>query len=519
MSIWDIFKKKGSDGGDTGNTGGENTDLNVQSESSDTESTDISGSASNAPANVENPNPYADRQQAQDNTVQQPMTSTTQPNQEVQVFAEGKFGNGQQPAVEDDYKAGMKRQMEASLKAEQEMLAERKRIPNPNQQPLTVTTQENNGTVDPNNYTFTEQELAEKFPEATDQLPSSQTTEQSATNQQSQNGQQQQATGPDWSQGFMKVIEGGYDGSIMQGIQEYNKWAAANGQAPLDAFTTYPLLQKYDATKSLEQNKKDEKRMKRQETWQQIGSVLSHVGNLVGTIMGAPEQKLMSGTELTDRQLKLRDYTLQQRRQGLGDLMNLYYKDRADQRAGDLNRINIEYKQQQAALAKEKGEREKELAILQQERVKAQTAGDQARAAQLEADVKKKEAEIERINRLVPSEIAKNEAAAGASRASAAASYARANATNKANEDWIDEAEKWGDLYPDEYAEWKKQNQIETGKRGTKGIDKKNPEVFVKRMRTKHGTIQKARQSKTNNTPPSRRMQTNNSNVPPSRRK
>jgi hypothetical protein len=470
MSIWDIFKKKGSDGGDTGSTSESST--STQPGGSDTGG-DVSGSASNAPVNVKSDDSQDTSQQplntqtGQENVVQQPVTSTTQPNQ----------------------------------------------------QPLTATTQENNGAADPNNYTFTEQELAEKFPEAADQLPSSQTTEQSATNQQSQNGQQQQATGPDWSQGFMKVIEGGYDGSIMQGIQEYNKWAAANGQAPLDAFTTYPLLQKYDVTKSLEQNKKDEKRMKRQETWQQIGSVLSHVGNLVGTIMGAPEQKLMSGTELTDRQLKLRDYTLQQRRQGLGDLMNLYYKDRADQRAGDLNRINIEYKQQQAALAKEKGEREKELAALQQERVKAQIAGDQARAAQLEADVKKKEAEIERINKLVPSEIAKNEAAAGASRASAAASYARANATNKANEDWIDEAEQWGDLYPEEYAEWKKQNQIETGKKGTKGIDKKNPEVFVKRMRTKHGTIQKARQSKTNNTPPSRRKQTNNSNVPPSRRK
>lgn len=470
MSIWDIFKKKGSDGGDTGSTSESST--STQSGGSDTGG-DVSGSASNAPVNVKSDDSQDTSQQplntqtGQENVVQQPVTSTTQPNQ----------------------------------------------------QPLTATTQQTDGAADPNNYTFTEQELAEKFPEAADQLLFSQTTEQSATNQQSQDGQQQQATGPDWSQGFMKVIENGYDGSIMQGIQEYNKWAAVNGQAPLDAFTTYPLLQKYDATKSLEQNKKDEKRMKRQETWQQIGSVLSHVGNLVGTIMGAPEQKLMSGTELTDRQLKLRDYTLQQRRQGLGDLMNLYYKDRADQRAGDLNRINIEYKQQQAALAKEKGEREKELAILQQERVKAQTAGDQARAAQLEADVKKKEAEIERINKLVPSEIAKNEAAAGASRASAAASYARANATNKANEDWIDEAEQWGDLYPEEYAEWKKQNQIETGKKGTKGIDKKNPEVFVKRMRTKHGTIQKARQSKTNNTPPSRRKQTNNSNVPPSRRK
>ena len=149
--------------------------------------------------------------------------------------------------------------------------------------------------------------------------------------------------------------------------------------------------------------------------------------------------------------------------------------------------------------------------------MKAQTANDEARVKQLEKDIEKKEAEIKRMKELLPYEVAQRKAAANAYNASASASYARANATRQANEDWIDEAEEWGKLYPTEYEEWKKANQIETGRRGTKGLDKKNPESFVKRMRKKYGSVKKVKQG--NNTPPSRRKNSNNQNVPPSRRK
>lgn len=322
---------------------------------------------------------------------------------------------------------------------------------------------------------------------------------------------------PDWSTGFMNVIQNGYEGSIMQGVSDYNRWATDNDQPPLDAFEVFPLLQQYDTTKSYQENVDDEKKLKRQERWEQIGSVLSHVGNLVGTILGAPSQKLTTGAELTDRQHKLRDYTMKQRREAANDMMALYYKDRADQRANELQSINIDYKNQQMELARQKADREAELARLQQERVKAQTANDEARVKQLEKDIEKKEAEIKRMEELLPYEVAQRKASANASNASASASYARANATRQANEDWIDEAEEWGQLYPTEYEEWKKANQIETGRRGTKGLNKKNPESFVKRMRKKYGSVKKVKQG--NNTPPSRRKNSNNQNVPPSRRK
>ena len=346
--------------------------------------------------------------------------------------------------------------------------------------------------------------------QGTEEKPLNATTEEPAPNL-------QQSSAPDWSTGFMNVIQNGYEGSIMQGVSDYNRWATDNDQPPLDAFEVFPLLQQYDTTKSYQENIDDEKKLKRQERWEQIGSVLSHVGNLVGTILGAPSQKLTTGAELTDRQHKLRDYTMKQRREAANDMMAMYYKDREDQRANELSSINIEYKNQQMELASQKADREAELARLQQERVKAQIANDEARVKQLEKDIEKKEAEIKRMEELLPYEVAQRKAAANAYNASASASYARANATRQANEDWIDEAEEWGKLYPTEYEEWKKANQIETGRRGTKGLDKKNPESFVKRMRKKYGSVKKVKQG--NNTPPSRRKNSNNQNVPPSRRK
>ncbi len=166
----------------------------------------------------------------------------------------------------------------------------------------------------------------------------------------------------DWSKGFNNVMFGtpasegqaavpgaGKDIPISQAISDYNAWAKENNGAPLDAFTLYPMLNSYDATKSIADNEKEAKRLKRQQTWEKIGSVLSHVGNLVGTIMGAPSQNLESGAALTERQKKLRDYTTTQRKQQGSEILKYYYQDIANKRAQEIAAANAEYKSGQLA--------------------------------------------------------------------------------------------------------------------------------------------------------------------------
>ena len=306
----------------------------------------------------------------------------------------------------------------------------------------------------------------------------------------------EQTEGPDWSQGFENVIRGGgYDKSIRQAVTDYNQWAIKNGQAPLDAFTIFPLLQRYDPEKSIEQNEIDEKKAKRQEMFSQIGSVLSHIGNLVGTAMGAPNQNIQT-PDFTERQRKLDAYTMQMRRQNANDLYGMLYKERADQRAAETAQINNEYRIQLTEAAKNKDKRDAELAILQQERLKAQAAGDDARAREYEAEIKKKEAEINRLNELLPYEKKLRSAQAGSAWASAGASNARANATRNADEDWMQEAADWEKLKPEEYTKWAKTARIETGGQGTRALDNKTAKRFATRMRAKYGSLAKAKKSK-----------------------
>lgn len=321
-----------------------------------------------------------------------------------------------------------------------------------------------------------------------------------------------QVAGPDWNQGFENVIRGGgYNKSIRQAVTEYNKWAAENGQAPLDAFTIFPLLQRYDPEKSIQQNEDDEKKAKRQETYSQIGSVLSHIGNLVGTIMGAPNQNIQT-PDFTERKRKLDAYTMQMRRQNANDMYGMLYKERADQRAADTARINNEYRIQMTEAAKNKDKRDAELALLQQERLKAQAAGDDARAREYEAEIKKKEAEINRLNELLPYEKKLRSAQAGSAWASAGASNARANATRNANEDWMQEAADWEKLKPEEFSKWAKTARIENSGQGTKALDNKTAKRFATKMRAKYGSLAKA--SKNKGTMPGVKGGGNNNKMP-----
>ena len=152
----------------------------------------------------------------------------------------------------------------------------------------------------------------------------------------------------DWSNGWEKGLqwlwtEKGQQAKPAEVIADYNSWAKENGQAPLDALQFYPWLMKYDATKSIGENEAEEKKRKRREKWEQIGNVLIHAGNFIGTLTGAPSMKLESGVQLTQRQQKMRDDLLAQRRNQANDMLSLYYKQRAEERQRELANSTINY--------------------------------------------------------------------------------------------------------------------------------------------------------------------------------
>lgn len=166
----------------------------------------------------------------------------------------------------------------------------------------------------------------------------------------------------DWSKGFAQGIANGAakEKPLWEVMQDYDRWAKANNGEVLDGVSKYVLFNQWDPTKSIAKNEEEDRHRKSQAKWEQIGNVFSHLGNFVGTMRGAPVQPLESGVALTERQRKIRDAVQAQRRQTANDLLSLWYKDIADQRAAELNAANIAYRSQQKVYLNNKEEREKE---------------------------------------------------------------------------------------------------------------------------------------------------------------
>ena len=209
----------------------------------------------------------------------------------------------------------------------------------------------------------------------------------------------------DWSKGFNNVMFGdasgkpagtvnsaGKDIPISKAIADYNKWAKENNGESLDAFTLYPMLSKYDATKSLADNEKEEKKRKRQERWQQIGNVLSHIGNFVGTAMGAPNQQTLEDPiKLTERQKKLRDDTIKQRQLQASDMLKIYYQDIANKRAEETQRKNAAYQEKRLQLQQQQQDRLDAELYLNQKKLDWQQKREQGKL-----DLEKEKLELQR---------------------------------------------------------------------------------------------------------------------------
>lgn len=88
-----------------------------------------------------------------------------------------------------------------------------------------------------------------------------------------------------------------------------------------------------DGDKTVAANEALKKKAERQTKMEQWSNFLMHLGNFIGTTQGAPSQKIESAQELTDRQRKIRESTDALRAKGYDQMLLNIYKDRKDRQA------------------------------------------------------------------------------------------------------------------------------------------------------------------------------------------
>lgn len=111
-------------------------------------------------------------------------------------------------------------------------------------------------------------------------------------------------------------------------MRDYQK----NGDGNWSVFMPW-LSSLGDADKTVAANAALQKKAENQAKWEQWGNLFMHLGNFFGTVQGAPSQKIESAQELTDRQRKIREATEALRAKGYNQMMVNIYKDRQDKQA------------------------------------------------------------------------------------------------------------------------------------------------------------------------------------------
>ena len=200
------------------------------------------------------------------------------------------------------------------------------------------------------------------------------------------------------------LTRAGYIGGVSQ-------YRAENGMQPLSFAELYSNLAGHNPFQSAEQEAKQEQKLRRAERVNAIGNVLANLVNYVRTVNGNPAMRLQPIAAGQQRIDQLRVYQ--------DALDNSRYKDYmailGQQRAEDAARDAAAQKFQQQIF----------LENLRQNSPLAQAQARRAGAEALRAETQAQYAEA-----YEKSKIRRNDEAAGASRASATASYARANASN-----------------------------------------------------------------------------------------
>ena len=145
-----------------------------------------------------------------------------------------------------------------------------------------------------------------------------------------------------------------------------------------------------DGDKTVAANEALKKKAERQVKMEQWSNFLMHLGNFIGTTQGAPSQKIESAQELTDRQRKIREATDALRAKGYDQMMVNIYKDRQDKQAQMQAEAAAKANE---ALAAYRGSQKNQTDALTPVKVQTEKERGNAAAAQAALSTSKKETE------------------------------------------------------------------------------------------------------------------------------
>ena len=191
----------------------------------------------------------------------------------------------------------------------------------------------------------------------------------------------------DWSRPYSEIEQN----PILQQMKPYDimRDYQKNGDGNWSAFMPW-LSSLGDADKTVAANAALQKKAENQAKWEQWGNLFMHLGNFFGTVQGAPSQKIESAQELTDRQRKIREATEALRAKGYNQMMVNIYKDRQDKQAQMQAEAAAKANE---ALADYRGSQKNQTDALTPVKVQTEKERGNAAAAQAALSTSKKETE------------------------------------------------------------------------------------------------------------------------------
>lgn len=191
----------------------------------------------------------------------------------------------------------------------------------------------------------------------------------------------------DWSRPYAEIEQN----PILQQMKPYDimRDYQKNGDGNWSVFMPW-LNTLGDGDKTVAANEAMKKKAERQAKMEQWSNFLMHLGNFIGTTQGAPSQKIESAQELTDRQRKIREATEALRAKGYNQMMVNIYKDRQDKQAQMQAEAAAKANE---ALAAYRGSQKNQTDALTPVKVQTEKERGNAAAAQAALSTSKKETE------------------------------------------------------------------------------------------------------------------------------
>lgn len=191
----------------------------------------------------------------------------------------------------------------------------------------------------------------------------------------------------DWSRPYAEIEQN----PILQQMKPYDimRDYQKNGDGNWSAFMPW-LSSLGDADKTVAANAALQKKAENQAKWEQWGNLFMHLGNFFGTVQGAPSQKIESAQELTDRQRKIREATEALRQKGYDQMMVNIWKDRQNKQAQMQAEAAVKANE---ALAAYRGSQKAKEDALTPVKVQTEKERGNAAAAQAALSTSKKETE------------------------------------------------------------------------------------------------------------------------------